>query len=91
VAAKSEQAKPSRSISLFVVETGVSPVGGGLSLEKVGQTEVETSELFFDEVYVPDANLLGEPGAGFGYMVERTPERIVGKAVSARQFRILGR
>lgn|GEM_PF-5113302 len=61
MAAKSEQAKPSRSANLFVVETGVSPVGGGLSLEKVGQTEVETSELFFDEVYVPDANLLGEP------------------------------
>jgi alkylation response protein AidB-like acyl-CoA dehydrogenase len=83
VAAKSEQGKPSRSISLFVVETAVSPIGRGPSLEKVGQTEVETSELFFDDVYVQDANLLGEPGSGFGYMVERLAQERLSCAVAS--------
>jgi alkylation response protein AidB-like acyl-CoA dehydrogenase len=83
VAANSEQGKPSRSISLFVVETGVSPVGRGLSLEKVGQTEVETSELFFDNVCVPDTNLLGEPGAGFGYMMDRLAQERLSCAVAS--------
>jgi len=62
VAAKSEDAKPSRAISLLVVETAHSPVGRGGSLDKVGQTEAETSELFFDDVFVPADNLLGESG-----------------------------
>jgi long-chain-acyl-CoA dehydrogenase len=83
VAAKSEKDKASRSISLFVVETAMSPVGRGPSLEKVGQTEVETSELFFDNVYVDAANLLGEPGAGFGYMVERLAQERLSCAIAS--------
>jgi len=83
VAAKSEKDKASRSISLFVVETAVSPVGRGPSLQKVGQTEVETSELFFDNVYVDAANLLGEPGAGFGYMVERLAQERLSCAIAS--------
>jgi alkylation response protein AidB-like acyl-CoA dehydrogenase len=83
VAAKSEKAKPSRSISLFVVEPEISPIGHGASLEKIGQAEVETSELFFDNVYVPDANLLGESGAGFGYMVQRLAQERLSCAVAS--------
>jgi alkylation response protein AidB-like acyl-CoA dehydrogenase len=83
VAAKSEKAKPGRSISLFVVEPEVSPIGRGASLEKVGQTEVETSELFFDDVHVPEANLLGEPGAGFGYLVQRLAQERLSCAVAS--------
>ena len=32
----------------------------GRKLDKVGQTESDTSELFFDNVRVPDANVIGE-------------------------------
>jgi alkylation response protein AidB-like acyl-CoA dehydrogenase len=83
VAAKSEEAKPSRAISLLVVETAHSPVGRGGSLDKVGQTEAETSELFFDNVFVPADNLLGQPGAGFGYMVERLAQERLSCAIAS--------
>jgi len=83
VAARSETAKPSRSLSLFVVETAKSVIGRGASLDKVGQAEAETSELFFDDVFVEADNLLGEPGAGFGYMVERLAQERLACAIAA--------
>jgi alkylation response protein AidB-like acyl-CoA dehydrogenase len=83
VAAKSEADKPSRSISLFVVEADKVVLGRGASLEKIGQTEAETSELFFDNVWVDGFSLLGEAGAGFGYMVERLAQERLSCAVAA--------
>ena len=41
----------------------------GRNLEKIGQHAQDTAELFFDGVEVPIANLLGEEGAGFGYLM----------------------
>ena len=44
----------------------------GSSLEKVGMHEIDTCELFFDDVRVPSANLLGTAeGAGFSQMMEQ--------------------
>jgi alkylation response protein AidB-like acyl-CoA dehydrogenase len=83
VAAKSEAAKPSQSISLFVVEADKAAIGRGASLEKIGQTEAETSELFFDDVFVDGSSLLGEAGAGFGYIVERLAQERLSCAVAA--------
>ncbi len=36
----------------------------GRNLEKLGQHAQDTAELFFDDVRVPVANLIGEEGAG---------------------------
>jgi len=83
VAAKSEADKPSRSMSLFVVEADRAKFGRGASLEKIGQTEAETSELFFDDVFVDGSSLLGEAGAGFGYIVERLAQERLSCAVAA--------
>jgi alkylation response protein AidB-like acyl-CoA dehydrogenase len=54
----------------------------GRKLDKVGQTESGTSELFFDNVFVPDENLLGEVDRGFVHMMERLSQERVGAAVS---------
>jgi len=44
----------------------------GSSLEKVGMHEIDTCELFFDDVRVPAANLLGTAeGSGFSQMMEQ--------------------
>lgn len=83
VARTEPDARPSRSLSLFVVEAATSQIGRGVSLDKAGQTEVETSELFFDDVHVPDSNLLGERGAGFGYLMERLAQERLSCAVAA--------
>jgi acyl-CoA dehydrogenase len=62
-----------RGISMIVVET--KDLGGyrvGHSLEKVGMHEIDTCELFFDDVRIPAANLLGKAeGAGFSQMMEQ--------------------
>ena len=56
----------SRGISLLVVEAGADGFRRGRNLKKIGLPAQDTSELFFDDVFVPDENLLGgEEGKGF--------------------------
>lgn len=81
VAAKTDpKAAGFRGISMIVVETKSLPgYRVGSSFEKVGMHEVDTCELFFDDVRVPAANLLGTAeGAGFTQMMEQLPyERLM--------------
>jgi acyl-CoA dehydrogenase len=62
-----------RGISIIVVETkNLAGYRVGNTLEKVGMHEIDTCELFFDDVRVPSANLLGAAeGAGFSQMMEQ--------------------
>ena len=64
-----------KGLSLIIVETKDLPgyrVGG--ALEKIGMHAQDTCELFFDDVRVPAANLLGPTeGKGFSQMMERLP------------------
>ena len=62
-----------RAISMIVVETkNLAGYRVGSSLEKVGMHEIDTCELFFDDVRVPSANLLGTvEGVGFSQMMEQ--------------------
>ena len=54
----------------------------GRKLDKVGQEESDTAELFFTDVRVPDANRIGEVDRGFIAMMERLPQERIGAAVS---------
>lgn len=65
VAAKTDVTAGSRGLSLLVVERGMPGFERGRRLEKVGLAAQDTAELFFDDVRVPRANLLGREGAGF--------------------------
>ena len=74
VAAKTDpKAAGFRGISMIVVETkNLAGYRVGSSLEKVGMHEIDTCELFFDDVRVPSANLLGPAeGAGLSQMMEQ--------------------
>ncbi len=55
-------------MSLLVVERGMTGFERGRNLDKVGQHSADTSELFFSDVRVPVANLLGEEGRAFDYL-----------------------
>ena len=74
-----------KGISLIMVETqGLAGYRVGRSLDKVGMHAQDTCELFFDEVRVPAANLLGgAEGLGFAQMMERLPYERLGVGVSA--------
>ncbi len=66
VAAKTDpQAKGSRGISMFIVEKGTAGFSVGRSLKKHGWRSSDTAELFFDDVRVPQENMLGELNKGF--------------------------
>ncbi|MEO7744989.1 MAG: acyl-CoA dehydrogenase family protein, partial [Actinomycetota bacterium] len=55
VAARTNPGKRAKGITLFAVETGMEGFTRGRKLDKVGQTESDTAELFFSDVRVPDA------------------------------------
>jgi len=74
VAAKTSPDEGHRGISLFVVERDMPGFTRGPKLDKVGQRSRDTAELFFDNVKVPVANLLGQENRGFYYLVQNLPE-----------------
>ncbi|TCM43747.1 acyl-CoA dehydrogenase family protein [Kribbella sp. VKM Ac-2568] len=81
-AARTDPSKGAKGITLFVIEEGMEGFARGRKLDKVGQTESGTSELFFSDVFVPDENVLGEVDRGFIHMMERLAQERVGAAVS---------
>ena len=90
VAARTDPSKGPKGITLFMVERGMDGFVNGRKLDKVGQDESDTAELFFENVRVPDTNRLGPEGGGFIAMMQRLPQERVGAAVSniAHAFQI---
>lgn len=82
VAARTDPSKGAKGISLLMVEDGMEGFSRGRKLDKVGQEESDTAELFFENVRVPAENLIGEEGMGFISMMQRLPQERVGAAVS---------
>ena len=82
VAARTTPGSGAKGITLFGVESGMDGFTRGRKLDKVGQTESDTAELFFDNVRVPDANIIGELNMGFIHMMERLPQERLGAGVS---------
>src|SRR5690606_5276600 len=62
--------EPQRShgMGLFLVESGMEGFARGRNLAKMGLKAQDTSELFFDNVKVPKANVLADPTKGFHYL-----------------------
>jgi alkylation response protein AidB-like acyl-CoA dehydrogenase len=83
VAVKTDPAERHRGISLIVLERGMEGFERGRNLEKIGQHSQDTAELSFSEVRVPAANLLGEEGEGFRYLVSNLPQERLSIAASA--------
>jgi alkylation response protein AidB-like acyl-CoA dehydrogenase len=61
-------------MSLVVVERGMDGFERGRNLDKIGLHSQDTAELFFTDVRVPVANLLGTEGGGFGHLVHNLPQ-----------------
>jgi acyl-CoA dehydrogenase len=76
VVAKTDPAKGAKGTSLIVVETADAPgFHRGRNLDKIGMEAQDTSELFFEDVRVPTANLLGpQEGLGFAQLMQQLPQ-----------------
>src|SRR5690606_23283351 len=82
VAARTSPEKKARGITLFAVETDTPGFSRGRKLDKVGQDESDTAELFFEDVRVTDAEVIGEVDSGFIHMMQKLPQERLGCAVS---------
>lgn len=66
-------------IGLFLVEDGTAGFSRGRQLRKIGLKSQDTAELFFDDVRLPKANVLGDPRGGFRMMMHNlAEERLMG-------------
>ncbi|MBX3510147.1 MAG: acyl-CoA dehydrogenase family protein [Hyphomonadaceae bacterium] len=76
VACKTDPSLGAKGISLLVVETdGADGFSRGRNLDKIGRDMADTSELFFNAVFVPGENLLGgAEGRGFYQLMEKLPQ-----------------
>ncbi len=81
VAARTRPEKKARGITLFAVEATREGFARGRKLDKVGQDEADTSELFFTDVRVPAENLVGELDNGFIHMMSWLPQERLWSAV----------
>ena len=82
-AVKTDPGERHRGMSLLVVERGMEGFERGRNLDKLGLHSQDTAELFFSDVRVPAANLLGaEEGQGFFQLVGNLPQERLSIAMS---------
>jgi long-chain-acyl-CoA dehydrogenase len=83
VVARTKQSRSSDALSLLVVERGMPGFSRGRQLDKLGLHAQDTAELAFDDVHVPDGNLLGDEGGGLRQLVTLLPLERLTIAASA--------
>jgi len=83
VVAQTDPSAGAKGFSLLVVERDMPGFERGRNLDKVGMKAQDTAELFFDNVRVPAANLLGAEGMGFLHLMDCLPQERLSIAVVA--------
>ncbi len=83
VVAKTDPDAGAHGFSLLMLERGMPGFARGRNLDKVGMKAQDTAELFFDEVRVPAANLVGERNGGFVHLMHGLPQERLSIAVTA--------
>jgi alkylation response protein AidB-like acyl-CoA dehydrogenase len=81
-AVKTDPTQKHSGMSLLVIERGMDGFERGRNLDTVGLHAQDTAELFFNDVHVPVANLLGVEGKGFAHLVDNLPQERLSIAVS---------
>lgn len=79
--ANTSEGKPHLNKSLIIVPTNTPGVSFSERLNKLGMRSSDTAQVFFDDVRVPQRNLIGEEGHGFIYqMLQFQEERLFAAA-----------
>ena len=82
LAVKTDPSQRHAGMSIIIMERGLDGFERGRNLEKLGLHAQDTAELFFTDVHVPAANLLGEEGKGFAMLVDNLPQERLSIAVA---------
>lgn len=80
VVARTDPGGGTDAFTLLVVEDGMPGFTRGRKLDKIGLHAQDTAELFFDGVRMPEANVLGQVGAGFRHLMRHLPSERLGIA-----------
>ena len=72
-----------KGFTLLVVERDMAGFSRGRKLDKMGLHAQDTSELHFENVRVPSANVLGQEGRGFYHLMRNLPSERLSIAISA--------
>jgi acyl-CoA dehydrogenase len=72
-----------RGLTLLIMERGLTGFERGRNLKKLGLRCQDTSELIFTDVRVPKANILGEVGHGFEYLMRNLAQERMQIAVGS--------
>jgi alkylation response protein AidB-like acyl-CoA dehydrogenase len=82
VAARTDPEKGAKGITLFAVEATQEGFSRGRKLDKVGMEESDTAELFFENVRVTDAEIIGQLNMGFIHMMQKLAQERLSCAVA---------
>jgi len=83
VAVRTNKGTDAEGISLLLMDTAMEGFEKGNPLKKIGMKSQDTCELFFDNVKVPKANLLGNEGNGFKIMMTELARERLSVAITA--------
>ena len=81
-AVRTDPEKGARGISLFAIPATAEGFSRGRKLDKVGQDESDTAELFFEDVRLSEDHVVGELGGGFIAMMQKLPQERLGCSIS---------
>lgn len=88
VAAKTHPDNP-HGVTLFILERGMEGFERGRNLKKMGMKSQDTAELFFRDVKIPKANVLGQVHAGFYHLMKGlAEERLIGASGNIAAARV---
>ncbi|MDN5894128.1 MAG: acyl-CoA dehydrogenase family protein [Nocardioides sp.] len=81
-AVRTSPERKARGITLFAIPSDAEGFSRGRKLDKVGQDESDTAELFFDNIRLTDDHIVGELDGGFIHMMQKLPQERLGCAIS---------
>ena len=83
VVARTDASAGHHGFTLLMAERGMDGFSRGRNLEKMGLHAQDTAELIFEDVFIPDANVLGQVGQGFFHLMRNLPSERLSIAVCA--------
>ncbi|MBD3731335.1 acyl-CoA dehydrogenase family protein [Sphingopyxis sp. SE2] len=81
LATKTDSQAGAHGVTLFLVDAATPGFNRGQNLEKLGMKAQDTSELFFDNMRIPEGAMLGGEGEGFKLMMTKLPQERLAQAI----------